>query len=204
MDRYSNFEALRAEQTEGRDFRVRVALRDESMVALIAPHGGAIEPGTSELAIAIAGEQLSFAVFEGVKATQNRELHITSTNFDEPRCTEVVAVSCTAVAIHGENSQEATVFIGGADLMLRPHINNALEEAGFTVREHERSNLQGRSPMNICNRGTNGAGVQLELSRGLRNTFFESLNAAGRARQTQEFHQFVDAVRQGLSRAGLL
>ncbi|MDR5860415.1 MULTISPECIES: poly-gamma-glutamate hydrolase family protein [Halomonas] len=204
MDKYSNFEALIAEQTEGRDFRVRVALREGAMVASIAPHGGAIEPGTSELAIAIAGNQLSFAVFEGTKATQNRELHITSTNFDEPRCIEVVAGARTAVAIHGENSQEATVFTGGADMMLRSHINNALLDAGFTVREHENPNLQGKSPLNICNRGTNGAGVQLELSRGLRNTFFESLNAAGRARQTQEFHQFVDAVHQGLSRAGLL
>lgn len=197
MDRYSNFEALKAEQTEGRDFRVRVAMREEATVAVIAPHGGAIEPGTSELAFAIAGEQLSFAIFDGTKAAQNRDLHITSTNFDEPRCTNVVARSRTAVAIHGENSQEATVFTGGADAMLRSHISNALEESGFTVREHENPNLQGKSRANICNRGTSGAGVQLELSRGLRSTLFESLKAAGRARQTQVFHQFVDAVRQG-------
>lgn len=58
MDRYSNFEALRAEQTEGRDFRIRVGLPEEAMVASIAPHGGAIEPGTSELATAIAGGSL--------------------------------------------------------------------------------------------------------------------------------------------------
>ena len=153
MDRYSNFEKLRAEQAEGRDFRVRVALRKEAMVASTAPHGGAIEPGTSELAIAIAGAQLSFAVFEGTKASRNRELHITSTNFDEPRCTEVVAGSRTAVAIHGESSQGATVFIGGADMKLRSHIKNALVEANFIVREHENPNLQGKSSLNICNRG---------------------------------------------------
>lgn len=204
MDKYLNFEALRAKHTEGRDFRVRVALREDALVALIAPHGGAIEPGTSELAIAIAGEELSFAVFEGIMATQNRDLHITSTNFDEPRCTEVVAGVRVAVAIHGENSQEATVFIGGADVVLRTHISNAIVEAGFTVREHENPSLQGQSPVNICNRGTNRAGVQLELSHGLRSTFFESLNSAGRARQTLAFYQFVDAVRQGLSRKGLL
>lgn len=204
MDRYSNFKALKAEQTEGRDFRVRVAMREEATIAVIAPHGGAIEPGTSELAFAIAGEQLSFAIFDGTKAAQNRDLHITSTNFDEPRCTDVVARSRTAVAIHGENSQEATVFIGGADPMLRSHISNALEETGFTVREHENPDLQGVSRANICNRGSSKAGVQLELSHGLRSTLFESLNAAGRARQTEVFHRFVDAVRQGLSRAGLL
>lgn len=204
MDKYSNFEALRAEQVEGRDFRVRIALREESVVALIAPHGGAIEPGTSELAMAIAGDQLSFAVFEGTKGTHNRELHITSTNFDEPRCTDVVVSARTAVAIHGESSQEAIVFTGGADVILRSHISKALSESGFTVREHQSPNLQGNSPLNICNRGTSGAGVQLELSFGLRFALFESLNAVGRGRQTQLFTQFVYAVRQGLSSAGLL
>lgn len=204
MDRYSNFEALQAEQTEGRDFRVKVAMREGSAVAVIAPHGGAIEPGTSELAVAIAGEELSFAIFEGVMAANNRDLHITSTNFDEPRCTDVVMRSYAAVAIHGENSQQETVFSGGADATLRSHISKALEEAGFTVREHENPNLQGKSKANICNLGTSGAGVQLELSRGLRSTLFESLNAAGRVRQTRVFHQFVDAVRQGISRASLL
>ncbi len=80
MDKYSNFEALQAEQTEGRDFHVQVAMREDSAVAVIAPHGGAIEPGTSELVVAIAGEELSFAIFEGAMAAQNRDLHITSTN----------------------------------------------------------------------------------------------------------------------------
>ena len=204
MDRYSNFEELQAEQTEGRDFRVQVAMREDSAVAVIAPHGGAIELGTSELAVAIAGEELSFANFEGVMAAKNRDLHLTSTNFDEPRCTDVVTRSYAAVAIHGENSQQETVFSGGRDATLSFHIRKALEEAGFTVREHENPNLQGKSKTNICNRGTSGAGVQLELSRGLRSTLFESLNAAGRARQTRVFHRFVDAVRQGISRAGLL
>lgn len=204
MDRYSDFESLRAEQVEGRDFCVRVAMRVEAMVALIAPHGGAIEPGTSELAIAIAGEELSYAIFDGTKVAQNRDLHITSTNFDEPRCIDVVTRSVTAIAIHGESSQEVAVFTGGADAMLRSNISNALKEAGFTVLEHQNPSLQGKSRANICNRGTSGAGVQLELSRGLRSTLFESLNAAGRARPTQVFHQFVDAVRRGLSSANLL
>lgn len=204
MDRYANFEALRAEQGEERDFRVRVALREGAEVAVIAPHGGAIEPGTSELAIAIAGEELNFAVFEGIKSQQNCDLHITSTNFDEPRCVDVVANARTAVAIHGENSQEVIAFIGGADVPLRTHISDSLIKAGFSVREHQNPKLHGKSPDNICNRGTSGSGVQLELSRGLRSTFFESLNATGRAHQTQAFHQFVCAVRQGLRRANSL
>jgi phage replication-related protein YjqB (UPF0714/DUF867 family) len=53
-------------------------------VAVIAPHGGGIEPGTSELATAIAGDDFSLYLFEGLKSAGNGELHITSTNFDEP------------------------------------------------------------------------------------------------------------------------
>lgn len=203
-DRYLNFNALIAEQTEDRDFRVRVAMRDQDNVVVIAPHGGAIEPGTSELAFAIAGDQLSFAIFEGIKSSQNKNLHITSTNFDEPRCIRVVEQSRTAVAIHGERSKEVMVFMGGADLTLRLHVSKALEEAGFRVCEHENQRLQGKLKANICNRGTSGAGVQLELSHGLRSALFESLSEAGRAQQTPMFQQFVDAVREGLKSAGLL
>ena len=204
MEKYADFEALRAEQSEERDFRIRFALREGAKIALVAPHGGEIEPGTSELAIAIAGAELSFAVFEGIKERQNRDLHITSTNFNEPRCVHVVAQALTAVAIHGENSQELIAFIGGGDAILCNHISDALINAGFSAQEHRDPRLQGKSLKNICNRGLNGRGVQLELSLGLRSTFFESLKTKGRMHPTQTFHQFVGAVRQGLIRAGAL
>lgn len=204
MDRYANFEALQAEQREDQDFRVRTALREEAKIAVVAPHGGAIEPGTSELAIAISGSDLSFAVFEGIKAKKNRDLHITSTNFDEPRCVNVVAQAIAAVTIHGEASQGAVAYIGGADRALRKHISKSLSDAGFDVQEHQDPALQGTSPANICNRGTSGGGVQLELSRGLRSTLFESLDSKGRDRQTHTFFEFVEALRQGLVSAGQL
>ena len=44
----------------------------------------------------------------------------------------------------------------------------ALEANGFCVRRHPDPELQGREPNNICNRGTSGKGVQLELSRAIR------------------------------------
>jgi len=51
---------------------------------------------------------------------------------------------------------------------------------------------------NLCNRGQSGAGVQLELSRALRRSLFESLTPSGRARPTPYFTAFVDALRLGL------
>lgn len=203
-DKYINYKALKSEQIEGDDFRVKAQFCEEAKVAVIAPHGGAIEPGTSELTIAIAGEELSFAVFEGMKLQQNRELHITSTNFDEPRCLKIVEKAKTVLAIHGESSSDEVVFIGGLNQSLMTNISNALRKDGYIVQKHSASNLQGRAVNNICNRGMERAGVQLELSRGLRLRFFKSLRADGRKSKTRKFDEFVHAVRQGLKMANLL
>lgn len=203
-DKYQSFEELQMEQNEGHDFRVQIDFRREANIVIIAPHGGGIEPGTSELAIAIAGEELSFAVFEGLKPEHNGDLHITSTHFDEPRCLEVVKQTDTALAIHGERSNGETVYIGGLHDSLISDLTLSLRDSGFTVKHHTNPNLQGISLRNICNKGVHGAGVQLELSKGLRSKFFKSLNKQGRAIQTLLFNKFVIAVRQGLSKARLL
>jgi phage replication-related protein YjqB (UPF0714/DUF867 family) len=83
-DRYKNFLELATKETQSIDFRVRLQQRTGKAVVL-APHGGGIEPGTSEIAEAIAGADLSFYAFEGIKPADNRILHITSTRFDEPQ-----------------------------------------------------------------------------------------------------------------------
>jgi phage replication-related protein YjqB (UPF0714/DUF867 family) len=83
---------------------VRLRKRD-GVAALIAPHGGGIEPGTSEVADAIAATDFSFYAFEGIKADGNRrDLHITSRRFDEPRCVDLVKASPQVISIHGEDS----------------------------------------------------------------------------------------------------
>jgi phage replication-related protein YjqB (UPF0714/DUF867 family) len=59
-DRYATFDALRSAHEEGRDFRVEWRL-GVSGIAVMAPHGGGIEPGTSEVARALAGFQHSLS-----------------------------------------------------------------------------------------------------------------------------------------------
>jgi phage replication-related protein YjqB (UPF0714/DUF867 family) len=195
-DKYSNFKQLTENETQDKDYKIQLKVRDHR-VTVIAPHGGGIEPGTSEIAEAIAGEDLSLYLFEGVKKAGNSDLHITSTSFDEPSCIKLVAAAPAVIAIHGEDSPEAIVFLGGLDEKLGGRLNRSLKKAGFNVKVHERTDLQGRHKANVCNRTADGSGVQLELSEGLRASFFESLTPkSGRQKKTEEFRRFVAAVRE--------
>jgi phage replication-related protein YjqB (UPF0714/DUF867 family) len=201
MDKYSTFEEMQGKEREGKDFRVVIRTREESSTVVIAPHGGGIEPGTSEIAERIAAEDLSVALFEGTKSSGNGDLHITSTNFDEPRCLALVQSAHNVIAIHGEGGNEKVVYIGGADSKLRAFIRASLESHGFQVVEHDNLMLQGTSSRNICNRGLRGMGMQLELALGLRKTFFVSLAAKDRAKPTENLSKFSNAVRAGLRNA---
>jgi phage replication-related protein YjqB (UPF0714/DUF867 family) len=134
----------------------------------MAPHGGWIEPYTSELAEALAGEDLSFYTFRGIKDDSSHTLHLTSHRFDEPVAMGAASAASVVVAIHGERSRDkAFVMVGGAHAELKRGLRRALAEAGFQVKA-PREGLGGENPRNICNRGSSGGGVQLEVSEGLR------------------------------------
>ena len=204
MDAYQNFAELSEAEREDIDFRIFNVKREGSSTVMVAPHGGAIEPGTSEVAKEVANNDLSLAIFEGIKPKDNKRLHITSTNFDEPRCVELVQKSNTVVAFHGERSNELSVFLGGRDEELGAQLKAALERYGYAVKTHGNPDLHGLNEANICNRGRHGVGVQLELSSGLRQTFFQSLTDKGRKKPTDELVRFAAAVREGLHTAGRL
>jgi len=201
MDVYLNFAELSEAERKDIDFRISAVKREGSSTVIVAPHGGAIEPGTSEVAKEVANNDLSLAIFERIKSKGNKLLHITSTNFDEPRCVELVQESDTVVAIHGERSAQLSVFLGGRDDELVVQLKAALEWYGYAVKTHKNPDLHGLAAANICNRGCHGVGVQLELSSGLRQTFFQSLKAKGRKKPTDELVRFAAAVREGLHTA---
>jgi phage replication-related protein YjqB (UPF0714/DUF867 family) len=193
-DTYNSFSELAEKETQGEDFRVRLRERRGATV-VIAPHGGGIEPGTSEVAEAIAGDDLSFYAFEGIKSTGNGDLHITSTLFDEPQCIALVTASPRAISIHGEDSERQVVFLGGREAAMLNRLRDSLTASGFSVETSQSPALQGCDEANICNQGKSGCGVQLELSNGLRCSFFESLSRSGRQNTSERFDQFVAAVR---------
>lgn len=172
-----------------------------SSTAIVAPHGGGIEPGTSELCLQIAGEDLSWYRFEGCKAAHNGDLHITSSNFDEPTCLELIGASRRVLTIHGERSEENVVYIGGLHRLTIEVLLTSLDAAGFVVRQHENPNLQGQSARNICNLGQLRQGVQLEIAKGLRRQFFLGLSHDQRKQKTELCDLFCEAVRRGLEMA---
>lgn len=60
--------------------------RKDNNILLTAIHGGGIEPGTTELARRVSNVgKYNFYSFEGLRKHNNDQLHVTSTNYDEPK-----------------------------------------------------------------------------------------------------------------------
>jgi phage replication-related protein YjqB (UPF0714/DUF867 family) len=195
-DRYESFAELAASEEEGRDYK-RGLVRRESDIVIIAPHGGGIEQGTSEIAAAMAGEEFSLYCFNGIKGSGNEDLHITSTMFDDPECLDLVKQSRIVVAIHGLQGRDKAINVGGLDERLKTRVVEALNQAGFEASEDD-SHHSGTFPSNICNRGLTGEGVQLEIAEGLRRTMFKSLKRRGRQFKKPPFYKFVAVIRSVL------
>jgi len=166
-DRYSNFKELQRDQKLDKDFTL--SLHDTgSRVTIIAPHGGKIEPRTSDLAQLIAGDNYNFYCFEGIKDKNNACLHITSHRFDEPGAVKLISKSRVVVAVHACTGTAGLVHIGGLNKKLGNMIANELRNRAINV-SHDHPRFQGSNPDNICNRGATGIGVQLEVTRDLRD-----------------------------------
>lgn len=196
-DIYENFDSLHAH--EPNSYAIFTNATTSKTIAF-AIHGGAIEPGTTEIAEGIAGLNHDFYSFSGTKGSSNATLHITSTNFDEPTCVNMVAACSRAISVHGAKGDSSVVFIGGLDDALKTKIEKELSDAGFNTNLTPPQGLGGTDTNNICNKTSTGKGVQLELTKGLREDLFSSLNGAsqGLNTQTADFYTFVNAIREAL------
>jgi phage replication-related protein YjqB (UPF0714/DUF867 family) len=187
---YQNFAELKSQEVEGKDYRISARLRDER-VLVMAPHGGKIEPTTSMIAEAIAGENYSYYSFDGLKSEGNSVLHIESHLFDEPRALQAVKKADVVITVHGQlDHQEGFIMVGGLNVDLRSEIRRRLEADGFQTRTPTEG-LQGIDPENICNRGRLKGGVQLEVSRKERDLL---------RTDKERLERFASAVRQGIQR----
>jgi phage replication-related protein YjqB (UPF0714/DUF867 family) len=168
-DKYRSFDELQNHEALDEDYQLYICDAG-SRVTIIAPHGGKIEPRTSDLAKRIARENYNCYCFEGLKEKNNACLHITSHHFDEPNATRILSKSEVVVAIHACTGTAGRVHIGGLDKELANLIARELEDRGVSAsNDHPR--FQGSNPDNICNRGATGKGVQLEITRDLRDDF---------------------------------
>ena len=170
MNRYQNYAELSAHEREGFDYRIELLNRN-SPFTVVGIHGGKIEYGTSLITRAVAGDDLNCYLFEGLKETGNfKDLHISSTEFDEPQAVELVAASRACISIHGFKEREKNwVGMGGVNQKLRSAIFDQLLLTNLIdqVEENPLGRLPGIDAANIVNRCIEG-GVQIEISYRLR------------------------------------
>ena len=164
MDTYQSFNELKSNETA---YHFELCDRS-SPVTILAPHGGRIEPHTSEIASLIAGSDVNYYSFNGTSEGCNRDLHITSHRFDEKQALALIKKSEIVIAVHGCSRIEELIFLGGLDNDLKLWIAEKLEEEDIQPVISVKP-FSGIHVDNICNRGRTGKGVQLEISRPLRD-----------------------------------
>ncbi|MYW20066.1 hypothetical protein GT039_31960, partial [Streptomyces sp. SID2955] len=181
--------------------------------AVIAPHGGGIEAGTSELCLAVAGytpfdantdpadaavpgePQRDYWMFEAIANSSAQ--HVTATHCDDPAALAVCANNLYAVSLHGfDDTTTKKIIIGGRDERLKRNLLAAFTKYGLTspaaqtawnvtvVFAGATDPINGDDPANIANRTRTGAGAQLELSTALRQAMFGDFSGAAKRRAT--------------------
>lgn len=201
-DHYASMKALMKATKEGEDWKIRT--KDETNATVImAPHGGGIEPGTTEIAETIADKsQSGFYTFEGLRRANNSELHVTSVNYDEPKARKMVGQSQRTVTIHRTSREGADVYIGGRDTKLKHAMTEKLSEIGFRVKQGT-GNIAGEGVNNITNMNQRQAGVQLEISSKTIQRFFKDGDSSRMARVkatnwSQTMQDFTSGVAEAL------
>jgi phage replication-related protein YjqB (UPF0714/DUF867 family) len=167
-DKYQSFKELSAIEIEGKDFRRIIKPVKSSNIAIIAPHGGGIEFETSRICREIAGDEFNCYIFEGIKPRNNIDLHITSHNFNDPLCLELLSTCDQVISVHGFRARKECVVVGGLDTLLMHKFKDALLNVGIQVAENHK--FPASNPNNICNRGFTNKGVQIEISGLLRRS----------------------------------
>jgi phage replication-related protein YjqB (UPF0714/DUF867 family) len=187
--------------------------------AVIAPHGGGIETGTSELCLAIAGYHpatlamtpptYDYWMFEGLRPSNNDELHVTATHCDDPVAWSLCGGSRNALGLHGCTPSQAglptdaqAVLVGGRNDTFQGYLLESFTAAGFlAIDAADRESMVGIEPDNIINRTLLGMGGQLEITTPLRSAMFGVNTRAQRKNTTTAvFWNFVAATRSALAR----
>ena len=214
----------------GRRFRRHERFDDDELAkldgpvktAVIAPHGGGIETGTSELCLAVAGYHpatlevtppggvtYDYWMFEGLRSEGNAALHVTSTGCDDGIARSLCAGALNALVLHGCTEAAAgqpegaeVVLVGGRNQALKLYLLEAFGVEGLAaVDALPVRALNGDNAENIANRTLLGMGGHLELTTPLRLAMFEVNTRAQRKHTTTPvFWAFVAACRAALDR----
>ncbi|MFD8703173.1 poly-gamma-glutamate hydrolase family protein [Kitasatospora sp. NPDC059648] len=191
---------------------------------VIAPHGGGIESGTSELCLAVAGHHpadltptpaagpvYDYWMFEGLRSSDNRALHVTSNHCDDTVVRAMCSDSLNVLSLHGCTTATAgleagarAVLVGGLNSGLRQYLMEEFAAAGIrAVNVSGGEEFAGTDPENICNRSLLRMGAQLELTAELRTAMFtpgRHTRADAGASTLPLFWSFTTAVRTAIQR----
>ena len=188
----------------------------ETQKIVMAIHGGGIEPGTSEIALAVAGyhpdtlvtsiDDLGlhdFWLFEGLLPSGNGKLHVTASHYDDPIATELVQNARRCISLHGCSDTQANgkIQIGGLDLELGDIVLEELTIAGIPAEITTNEKLGGDLPNNIANKTKILGCVQLEMGTSYRSSLFGTNTQPQRKKTTNtQFWLLVGALRKAMSR----
>ena len=193
----------------GRDFRIAFGDGKIDRCLMIAPHGGGIEPGTSEIMRGVARRgDWAWYEFAGFLRQGNKEaLHVTSTDFNEPTLTGLLPRAAFILAFHGASGvDKPVVYVGGrwerGRQTITESINQTSRHHGIhaldAIEDVAAAHLRGVEVLNPTNRGRLTEGVQLEFSRGARNLLFPP-NSSREARGLGSFQlrSLADSIHVG-------
>lgn len=171
---YPSYYYLAADNVLGIDYdiKTRYGVGDDYLVH-IAIHGGAIEPPTSQLALYCAGTG-AHSVFEALSDLTASALALPADSYDEPFALVTVGNSGRTVSWRGVEDQreaEEVTYVSGIDDVLISLITQELNSAGF-ITDTPPLRFGGGDPLNIANKNRPRAGVQLDLTRSLRKSFY--------------------------------
>ncbi|ARW40245.1 poly-gamma-glutamate hydrolase family protein [Bacillus amyloliquefaciens] len=189
-DVYRNFAELQSNEPDT-NYNI-LAIDRTSPVLILAPHGGSIEGGTSELARELS-KNYSTYLFESLKTPNGFDLHITSTHFDEPTALDLVARHQRVISLHGYSDSAEHIIVGGTDPVRGQTLVDRLNAAGFSAELVGAGHrFAGASSANIANKCITGESLQIELSTGLRKSMFGKFSLNGRAgTETETFYKFA-------------
>jgi phage replication-related protein YjqB (UPF0714/DUF867 family) len=185
---------------------------------VLALHGGGIEGGTSEIALAVAGYHPAtfaratdcyglhdFWIFEGLLGDDNSKLHVTATHYDDPIALKLVQISKRCLSLHGlsDTAANGKIQIGGRDTELMSIVLEELTAAGIPAAISIDEDTNASNLDNICNKTTTRAGVQLEMGFTYRASLFApgcNTRELRKNNTNADFCKLVTALRRAMSR----
>lgn len=200
MSAYQSFAELVLNTVKDQDYRLDVHQPSQEM-AIVAIHGGGIEPPTGELAAAIAGQEYSRYIFQALRASGNAQMRIPMTRYDEMRLRALLQHSQAAVALDGVPGVDQTVHLGGRNRLLREKLIESLQAAGFETGRLVAPGAA-HNPARFYNWPQRG-GVLIELPLAFRMALvtgpLEAFQREDSDSHSERFACLVEAIRQAMA-----